>query len=94
MAGGGTKYALGLDDAQLRLPRRLFLTATPKRFKPAVRDATALNAAPAIVRSMDDASLFGRLQLLQRGEVAPEVRNPGSRRLGSCVLPYPYCICD
>ena len=62
MAGRGRKFALGLDDARLRLPRRLFLTGTPRRYSAAAqRDGAAQDDSPAVVRSMDDAASFGRV---------------------------------
>ena len=67
MTGRSHESGLGLDDAHITLPRRLFLTATPKRFG---RENDA--------RSMDDRALFGpevhrttHQQAVNAGIVAP-----------------------
>ena len=51
MAGRGSKFAFGLDDRQLPLRRRLFLTGTPRVFAGAAGDGS--------VRSMDEVKRFG-----------------------------------
>jgi predicted helicase len=53
-AGRPTKFAaFGLDDTRLRARRRLFLTATPKRFE---RDVAS---GRLTVHSMDDEGVYG-----------------------------------
>ena len=53
-AGRPTKFtAFGLDDGRLRAERRLFLTATPRRFE---RD---LASGRLTVHSMDDEAVYG-----------------------------------
>jgi predicted helicase len=73
MAGRETKakkYSFGLDDSRIALERRLFFTATPRRYKQPgaargeVTNATATAAAvgergESTVMSMDNVTAFG-----------------------------------
>ena len=79
MAGRQTKarkYSFGLDDASIALQRRLFLTATPRKFKQ--QDVKAEARGESTVVSMDNTTEFGPVvyemshqQAVERGIVTP-----------------------
>ena len=79
MAGRQTKarkYSFGLDDASIALERRLFLTATPRKFKQ--QDVKAEARGESTVVSMDNTTEFGPVvyemshqQAVERGIVTP-----------------------